>query len=195
MLVMDAVVRRLGTLARACELIETTIRRLWGVSVSHVAAALDIADGEHFVSAELEQRVQASYVASRLVIVGALDHLQMSPPRRQSPPHLVPLEVTQAEPFGSWLSPRTQAELRRCVMDANFPPALYRALAEDIDVYCIDAKWHIDRLLVRRLATTLPIELLETMSKEQTWSDSSWLMKEMRRREVAWSRGDSSMEA
>ncbi|MCX7514989.1 TniQ family protein [Frateuria hangzhouensis] len=191
MLVMDAVVRRFGTLARACEVIEATIRQLWDVSVGQVAAALDIADGELFVNAELDQRVQASYVASRLVIVGALDHLQMSPPRRQSPPHLVPLELSQAKPFGSWLSPRTQAELRRYVMDANFPPALYRALAGDVDVYSIDASLRIDRLLVRRFATTLPGELLETMSKEQTWSNSSWLMKEMRRREVAWSRGNS----
>jgi hypothetical protein len=129
-------------------------------------------------------------VASRLVIVGALDELNMSPPRRQPSPDHVPLTLSDASPFGSWLSPPVQAELRQCVIDANFPPALFRALAEDVNVYTIDANVHIDRLMVKKFATTLPDELLETMSKEQSWSNGSWLMKEIRRREDAWPRGE-----
>lgn len=190
MLVMDAVVRQFGTITYACEKISAAIRRLWGVSLGEIASALDIADGELFVRAELEQRVQASYVASRLVIVGALDELNMSPPRRQPSPDHVPLTLSDASPFGSWLSPPVQAELRQCVIDANFPPALFRALAEDVNVYTIDANVHIDRLMVKKFATTLPDELLETMSKEQSWSNDSWLMKEIRRREDAWPRGE-----
>lgn len=189
MLTMDAVVRRFGSVARACTELSRTITRLWGLSIEEIAMALDIPDGHLFVQAELEQRVQASYVASRLVLVGALDEMQMSPPRREQEPHHIPLELSEPTPFGSWLSPATQAELRTHSMNANFPPALFRELAADTSQYEIEANAHIDSIMIGKYIQTLPDELLETMSKEQTWSPSSWLAKELRRRENEWNRG------
>jgi hypothetical protein len=189
MLVMDAVVDNLGSLSEASEQIHRAIERSWGAPVSAIASFLDIADGEAFVRAELEQRVQASYVASRLVIVAALDDLNLSPPRRQQPPWRFPVELSSIRPFGSWLTPQSQEELRRCVMEAGFPPALFRKLADDLDVYAIDREIGVDRLMIRKFATRIPDDLLHRLSMEQTWSSSSWLMKELRRREIAWSHG------
>lgn len=187
MLVMDAVVRHFGTIAHASEQLITTIQKLWDTTLNAVADALGIADGAHFVQAELEQRIQASYVASRLVLCGALDALKLSPPRLHSTPWQSPIELGAMTPFGSWLTPQTQTELARAVMDANFPPALFRALAEDLDIFKLDAKLHIDRYVIRKLATSLPQDLLLRMFMEQSWDRSSWLMKELQRREASWS--------
>ncbi|MBB6187561.1 hypothetical protein [Rhodanobacter sp. MP7CTX1] len=187
MLVMDAVVRRFGTIAHASEKISGTIQKSWGVPLVEVASALGIADGPLFVQAELEQRVQASYVASRLVICGALDELKISPPRCDSSPWHSPLELAPVAPFGSWLTPQTQAELRRLVIDANFPPALFRTMTEDLDIHEVDERLHLNHLVLGKFFQTLPDELLDRMSKEQSWDRSSWLKKEIRRREVAWS--------
>jgi hypothetical protein len=190
MLVMDAVVRHFGTIAHACEQLTTTIQKSWDTTLAVVAYALGITDGTQFVRAELEQRVQASYVASRLVLCGALDTLQLSPPRLHSTPWQSPIKLAAIAPFGSWLTPKTQAELARAVMDANFPPALFRALADDLDVYTIDARVHIDRLIIRKFAQSLPLDLMYRMVAEQSWDRSSWLMKELCRREAAWSHRD-----
>lgn len=187
MLVMDAVVRHFGTITHACEQLTATIQKLWDTTLGTVADALEIADGTHFVQAELEQRVQASYVASRLVLCTALDALELSPPRLHSAPWQLLLELAPIAPFGSWLTPRTQAELARAVMDANFPPALFRALAEDLDIFAIDARLHIDPYGIQKFTQSLPDNLLFRMSMEQSWDRSSWLMKELRRREAAWS--------
>lgn len=190
MLVMDAVVRRFGGVAHARTELSKTITRLWGISIEEIAIAFDIPDGHLFVQAELEQRVQASYVASRLIVVAALDEMRMSPPRCEQEPHHTPLELSEPSPFGSWLSPATQAELRTRTMDANFPPALFRELARDTSRYEIEANVHIDSIMVEKYVETLPDELLETMGKEQTWSAASWLSKELQRRENEWKRRD-----
>jgi hypothetical protein len=195
MLVMDAVVRHFGTIAHANEQVTTTIQKLWDAPLSAVTEAIGIADGANFVQAELEQRIQASYLASRLVICGALDALKLSPPRLQSTPWQSPLDLGPMMPFGSWLTPQTQAELAAAVMDANFPPALFRALAEDLDIFKLDARLRIDRYVIRKFAMTLPDELLYRMSMEQSWDRSSWLMKELRRREVSWSISGSGESA
>lgn len=187
MLVMDAVVRHFGTIDHACEQLTAIIQKSWDTTLAVVADALGISDGTQFVQAELEQRVQASYVASRLVLCGALDMLKLSPPRLHSTPWQSPLELAPVAPFGSWLTPQTQSELARAVMDANFPPALFRALAEDLDVYEIDARVHVDCLIIRKFAQSIPLDLLYRMAAEQSWDRSSWLMKELCRREAAWS--------
>ncbi|WP_241762715.1 hypothetical protein [Dyella ginsengisoli] len=191
MLVMDAVIRHFGSIGHASAELSKSIRRLWGVSLEEIASALEIPDGGLFMQAEVEQRVQASYVASRLIVVTALDELRMSPPRREQGPHCTPLDLSEPTPFGSWLSPATQAELREHTMDANFPPALFRELAKDVSRYEIDANVHIDRIMIEKYVESLPDELLEVMFKEQSWSRSSWLAKELRRRENEWSQNRS----
>jgi hypothetical protein len=188
MLVMDAVIQLFGTVDHACEQISSAIEESWEVSLAHIARSLEIADGGNFVRAELEQRVQASYVASRLVICGALDALNLSPPRRHSSPRLLPIELSPMRSFGAWLTPQTQAELSTLVIDGNFPPALFRAMAEDLDIFKLDARLHIDRYVIRKFAASLPDDLLYRMSMEQSWDRSSWLMREIRRREDSWSR-------
>ena len=188
-LVMDAVVTHFGTIGYACEKISSTIESSWEARLDDIARCLGIADGSLFIRAELEQRVQASYVASRLVIVGALDALKIGPPRRENSPWRSPIPLSNVKTFGSWLTPQTQEDLRRCVMDANFPPALFREMAEDMDVYTIDRRLRLDRIILRRFFQTIPDELLERVSTEQSWSRSSWLMKELGRREAAWSSG------
>jgi hypothetical protein len=186
-LVMDAVVDHFGTIGHACEKISSTIESSWEACLDDIARCLGIADGSLFVRAELEQRVQASYVASRLVIAGALDALKIGPPRRENSPLQSPIGLSLIKAFGSWLTPQTQEDLRRCVMDANFPPALFRVMAEDVDVHTINRRLQLDPIIVVKFFQAIPDELLEQMSKEQSWSGSSWLMKELGRREAAWS--------
>jgi len=188
MLVMDAVAQHFGSAGRACEQLTSTIEKTWDAKLPNIARSLRITDGELFVQAELEQRVQASYVASRLVICGALDALGLSPPRLQNSPWQSQLELLPMAPFGSWFTPQTQAELARLVVHANFPPALFRGLSDDLDVYTLADRIKIDRIIIKRFVRTLPDELLYKMSKEQSWDRSSWLMKELSRRESAWSR-------
>lgn len=190
MLVMDAVVHHFGSIAEADMQISSAIERTWNLPIASVVSFLGIADGKQFVRAELEQRVQASYVASRLVIVGALDDLKLSPPRKEHSPWYSPIELSTVKPCGSWLTPQTQADLRTWVMDANFPPALFRKLAADTTPETINREIAIDCIMIQRFIRTIPDELLYRLSMEQSWSPSSWLVKELRRREIAWSRGE-----
>ena len=189
MLVMDAVVRHFGSIAEANIQINSVIERTWRVPIADIASCLGIADGSQFVQAELEQRIHASYVASRLVIVGALDAMKLSPPRLEHSPWHSPIQLSAIKPFGSWLTPQTQTDLRNWVMDANFPPALFQKLSDDMSAKAIDRDIAIDRIIIRRFIATLPDDLLYRLSMEQSWSSSSWLAKELRRREIAWSQG------
>ena len=184
MLVMDAVVRRFGTIAQAHEQLTITIQRLWDAKLADLAESLGIPDGADFVRAELEQRVQASYVASRLVITVALDALALSPPRQQSSPWHSPIERAPPAPFGTGLTPQTQSELSSLVINANFPPALFRTMAENIGLRRLSARLHLDYLGIRNFIKSLPDELLHLMSQEQSWDRSSWLIKELERREA-----------
>ena len=164
MLVMDAVIDHFGSIAEANMQISSAIERTWSVPIATVVSCLGIADGSQFVRAELEQRIHASYVASRLVIVGALDELKLSPPRKEQSPWQSPIELSNIKPFGSWLTPQTQADLRNCVMDANFPPALFRTLADDKNAKVIDREIAIDRLMIGKFAATMPDDLLYRLS-------------------------------
>lgn len=186
MLVMDAVVRHFGTISDACAAIHRAIEKSWGLPIDDVASKLRLPDGPSFVRYELEQKIQASYVASRLVICGALDLLGLSPPRKNSSPIHSYITLNEPLPFGSWISPVTQRELRRWVMDGNFPPALFRAMPKDLDVYSLAEVAQIDRIILKKFIRTMPDHLLYRMSKEQSWDHSSWLSQEIVRREFSW---------
>lgn len=186
-LVMDAVVIHYGTVDQACTQIVHAIESSWHVPIEELALRLHLPDGASFVRGELEQKIHASYVASRLVICGALDVLKLSPSRKDTSPWHFPIPLSSPRPYGSWISTATQETLRRCVFDQNFPPALCRSLAEDMDIYSVANASGIDRIILRSFVRTLHDDLLYTMSKEQSWDRSSWLTKELDRRELAWS--------
>lgn len=184
MLVMDAVVIHYGTVANACAQIVRAIECSWQAPIEELALRLHLSDGASFVRGELEQKIHASYVASRLVICGALDVLGLSPPRKDASPWHFPAPLSSPRPYGSWISPVTQKTLHRCVLDQNFPPALCRSLAEDMDIYSVADASGIDRIILKTFVKTLPDDLLYIMSKEQSWDRSSWLTKELDRREL-----------
>jgi hypothetical protein len=184
MLVMDAVVRHFCTINDARIAIEKEIETLWGFAIDELASRLHLPDRSLFVVSELEQRIQASYVASRLVICGALDALGLSPPRKHPSPLHFPIPLDSMLPYGSWISPKTQHDLSRWVFDANFPPALFRAMSQDTDIYSLAERVQIDCIILAQFIKTIPDELLYMLSMEQSWDRSSWLRKEMSLRKI-----------